>query len=484
MVYTENTIKESAEAFVPVATGEYERMMNETITELRARAEVKAVPGRMLWRAFAAAAAVFAALIVTAAAVFSARPALAAEVPVVNDIVYAASPNKTANEADCGRIEEFLTEVFRAFAIGDHEAAESFFKDGAMHTRESYLTAVFTDYSQERYDFLPNNVEACALEVAELSAQQKAFRYTCHATLNFLSRPGDAVWSDECAVRIWENAEGMFIESIEMQSERFAEFERMYVETLGEVPASGYCFDLIPLTYPCLFFDVYDQNSIPRWREDRYARMLSELDGISAPDEEKEPLYRVIEAALERAQAEITPEFVTVEDLAPELMYRYWLARMTGEPSDFEDILEHNEQTDLFLWDAQLKADAVTLGALAPLDTLERGSAVVRQMTENGDGTFTAELIVNTHITIGECGGTSDSITLTLRRDGEGLKVVGFDRDYDDGLYVYMLKPLAKQYKAEGYSWQEAGRMAYEAAYAELEASAGYMSTAFRPLSW
>ena len=57
MVYTENTIKESAEAFVPVATGEYERMMNETITELRARAEIKAAPGRVLWRALGAAAA-------------------------------------------------------------------------------------------------------------------------------------------------------------------------------------------------------------------------------------------------------------------------------------------------------------------------------------------------------------------------------------------------------------------------------------------
>lgn len=467
MLFSDDTVKEGAKAFVPPVSDEYERMVADTVSKLKAEGRERAPKRNAALRALRAAAAVLAALVMIPAVVFAARPALAAEVPVAEGIVYALSPAKAAGEAECGRIEALVTEVFRAFAARDYALAESLFKDGAMHTRESYLAAAYTDCTLQWYDSLPDGVEAGELEVAELSAERKAFRYTCRVALNVLSRDGSRESREDCDVRIWENAEGMHIESLEMLSESFGEFERKYVETLGEIPSEGYCFDLIPLTYPCMYFGAYDQSS-PRLREDRCSHLLDTLDGISAPDEDKEPLYRVLRAELELAQAEITPAMVTAEDAAVELMYRYWLARKTGEPDDFSDIMEHNEQTDLFFKDARLQADAVTLGGLAPLDTVERGRAQIMQTAENADGTFTAELTVWTYITAGEARGTSDEITLTLRRDGEKLTIVGFDREYGDGLYIYTLKPLAKKYKAAGYSWQEADEMAYEEALSQL----------------
>ena len=465
----DNTIKESTEAFIPEATGEYERMMNETITELRARAEIKAAPGRVLWRALAAAAAVFAALIVTAAAVFAARPALAAEVPVVNDIVYAVSPNKTANEADCERIEALVMEVFQAFAVHDYDAAECCFTGDAMHTRDSYFAAAYTEQMQKWADVLPENADVGELEVSELSAQQKAFRYACRVTLTVLSRDGSYSRPEECVVRIWENAEGMHIESLQMQSERYAGFVQKYEESFGIVPEDGEHFGLIPFAYWCMIIDRVDSDDSARSREGAYNQMLRELDELSAPEENKAVFRSILLARLEQAQAEITPEMVSIEDLAEELMYRYWLGGITGEVSDFSDILEHNEDTDLFLWDAKFQAEALIPAVYGRFDTLTCLGSTLYDMSENPDGTITAHLSVNFEWTYsGNLTGVGDAVILTLRPEGKGFMVIGFDREIGDGIFNLTLKPAAQKYKAAGYSWQEAGEIAYEEALSQL----------------
>ena len=474
MIFSDETLKEGANAFVPPVSDGYERMVADTVSKLKASGRERAPKRSVALRVLSAAAAVLAALVMIPAVVFAARPALAAEVPVAEGIVYALSPAKAAGEADCERIGALVTEVFRAFAFRDYASAESLFKDGAMHTRESYIAAAYTEHMLEFGDALPESADACGIETAELSAERKAFRYTGRVTLNVLSKDGNASHTEECLVRVWENAEGMHIESIQMQSEACREFALRYEEAFRPVPEAGACFDLIPFADRCLELEAVNLSfGGAREREAYYGRIIAELDGVSAPAAEKEPLYRLLRAELESAEADITPAIITAEDAAAELMYRYWLARKTGEPGDFSDIMEHNEQTDLFLKDALLQADAAALGARAPLDTVERGSAMVTRTAENADGTFTAWIAVKTHITVGPMEGVGEDIVLTLRRGGGRLAIVGFDRETGDGLYIYTLKPLAEKLKAAGHSWQEAGEMAYEEAYKELSANAG-----------
>ena len=98
---------------------------------------------------------------------------------------------------------------------------------------------------------------------------------------------------------------------------------------------------------------------------------------------------------------------------------------------------------------------------------------MLRSAEENDDGSVTARLFVQTDITRDIMSGVGEEIVLTLCRGEDGLIIVGFDREVGDGLYVYTLKPRAEKLIAAGRPWQEAGRIAYEEARAELEALAG-----------
>ncbi len=213
---------------------------------------------------------------------------------------------------------------------------------------------------------------------------------------------------------------------------------------------------------------VLSETEGARDRADRLKNMLSELEKAPASPAEKAVRAQLIRAELEKAEADITPEAVSVEDAAGELMYRYWLGRKTGETGDFSDIVERNESTDLFLWDARLAAERTALGVLKPLETVERGEARILEMTE-ADGLIAAKLYVHTEISDGISRGVGEEIVLTLRRSGGRLVIVGFDREVGDGLYVNSLKPLANRYRTQGLSWREAGEKAYEALHAQLE---------------
>ena len=55
------------------------------------------------------------------------------------------------------------------------------------------------------------------------------------------------------------------------------------------------------------------------------------------------------------------PDPVTVEWLAGEMQRRYYVGCMNFELMDFSDIMDRNEDTDLFFWDNQLEIDRMML---------------------------------------------------------------------------------------------------------------------------
>lgn len=467
-------MREQAEAFVPPAPEGYSGRIAKTVAGLKARGDARLGSPRGLWRPLAAAAAAAALLLVSSAAVFGAKPALAAELPGVNGLVYSASPSRAANEADKERAEALLSEAFRALAFRDHGAAARCFREGALQSRENYLAAAYADHLLSMADSFPGSTETGAFETTVLNADQKAFRYTVHAALELVLRDGGSADAEGFTAVIWENGEGMHIESIKMQSEGFREYAAGYEAAFGAVPDCGGSFDFIPTANACLSCGrICAAMEGAGSRADYLTRLLAELNESSASPGEKAAGSRMVNAELERVSADITPAVISAEETAAMLMYRYWLGGKTGEAADFSDILERNEQTDLFCWDALLEAETVSLGVLRPLTTVEAGSAEVLEVLEDEDGLFKARFYVQTHISDGVSQGVGEEVLLTLRRCSAGYEVIGFDREVGDGRYIYDLKPLARAYKAAGCSWQEAGRKAYEEQHARLVREAG-----------
>lgn len=477
MTSIDTKIKEQIDAFVPPVPESYTQMIESTVAELRERTLSASKRGNSFGRYIIAFAAIITALLITSVAVFGARPALAAEVPGVSNIVYAVSPQKAVNDLGRERIEALLNDTFRSLAFCDYEAASPCFRADSISDRSNYLSAAYLNYLVAFGDFFPNGANAARIEIKDLQAEQKAFRYTAHVTLNLISRDGTKKNTEDCTVQLWENTKGLYIESIGFDSADFESYVTMYEGIFGSVASHGASLDLIPLDTAYLsYVHVISEQEGARQRVDRLESMRRELDSVNASSDEKAIRTALIKAELGKAEAEITPEVISVEQLATELMYRYWLGGKTGEVFDFSDIMERNEETDLFFWDAILEAEKVKLGALRPLESVELGTAQILEIIEDTDGLIEARFYVHTEITDGISQGVGEEIILTIRKDDAGLMIVGFDRDIGDGFYTYSLKPLARQYKAAGYSWQEAGQMAYDVLHEQIIRDAEWLS--------
>lgn len=477
MISSDMTTREAVEAFVPDMPESYTKMVADTVSALKAGSAHHSDRKAKTWKAFAAAAAVIAAAILSSAVVFGARPALAAQIPFVNGIVYSASPRRSTNEDERKQIGALLDDAFNSFAACQYHAASRCFKEGCLNSRENYLAAAYLNYMLSFGDVLPSGASAGELEISDLQAESRAFRSTAGVTLDLVSRDGAKTSKEECTVRIWENTKGLYIESIEFGSAGYGAFVQTYEAAFGAVPAEGMSFDVIPIdTAYLIITDPIIFREGARQRAGRLNHLLSELDLVSASSGEKSVRTDLIRAELDKAEAEITPDVVSVEQTASTLMYLYWLGAKTGEAADFSGIIELNEATDLFCWDALLKAEQVKLGVLQPLVKVEERSAEILEILENTDGIIKARVYVHTEISDGISQGVGEEIVLTLRKDAGGLTVIGFDREVGDGLYTYSLKPIAMKYRAAGYSWQDADRMAYEELHEQIERDAEWLA--------
>lgn len=474
MTGIDNDIREAVDAFIPPMSEEYNDMIEGAVSELKQRCTQRNKPVKRAFKPLMSAAAILVALILSSAILFGAHPALAAEMPVVSDIVYAAAAQREANAADCERIEKLLNDAVYSLAVCDYDAASRCFRENSMNERENYLAAAYLNHLLTRREAVPDDANAGKLEISEIQAEQKAFRFTVHAKLSLTAKDGASADTEECTVRLWKNTDGIHIEGIEMQSEAYCEYVKAHEKTFGAVPESGASFDMLPIDNGCLSFSALRGEG----RNEEYLKqLLLELESVSASDEEKAVRLNAINILLKEAEQEITPDILSAEETASELMYRYWLGKNTGEVCDFSDIMERNEETDLFLRDALLNAEDVELGISKPLVSVEKGTADILETFEDTGDIIRARFHVQTDITDGISRGVGEEIILTLRKDAAGFTVIGFDRDVGDGYYTGDLKPMASRYKAAGYSWQEAGELSYEELHARLLRDAEWLAS-------
>ena len=172
------------------------------------------------------------------------------------------------------------------------------------------------------------------------------------------------------------------------------------------------------------------------------------------------------------------PDPVTVEWLAGEMQRRYYVGCMNLELMDFSDIMDRNEDTDLFFWDNQLEIDLKKIGGKGNFvrenfvsATIEE--AYVKQIVNETETEITADVYVFTrHPTYSfDDDGSDRGFQITV--DKQRMVIISYSEPVGySTIYTARLLPLASSYRREGLPWQEANKKAYEELYAETVAFA------------
>ena len=167
------------------------------------------------------------------------------------------------------------------------------------------------------------------------------------------------------------------------------------------------------------------------------------------------------------------PDPVTVEWLAGEMQRRYYVGCMNLELMDFSDIMDRNEDTDLFFWDNQLEILLYkTIHTYRLLDVFPY-EVHINQIVDESDTEITALMSVSliTPTFSGYSVYFTSSASFQITVDKTRMVIT----DYSEpstcaSRYTSWLKPLATGYIRQGLTWEEANQKAYDeiaATYAE-----------------
>ena len=167
------------------------------------------------------------------------------------------------------------------------------------------------------------------------------------------------------------------------------------------------------------------------------------------------------------------PDPVTVEWLAGEMQRRYYVGCMNFELMDFSDIMDRNEDTDLFFWDNQIAIDWMKLDLNDNFTRVTIEEACVKQIVDETESEITADVYVFTrHPTYSfDDDGSDRGFQITV--DKQRMVIISYSEPFGcSTIYTARLLPLASSYRREGLPWQEANKKAYEELYAETVAFA------------
>ena len=167
------------------------------------------------------------------------------------------------------------------------------------------------------------------------------------------------------------------------------------------------------------------------------------------------------------------PDPVTVEWLAGEMQRRYYAGCMNLELMDYSDIMDRNENTDLFFWDNQLEILLYkTIHTYRLLDVFPY-EVHINQIVDESDTEITALMSVSliTPTFSGYSVYFTSSASFQITVDKTRMVII----DYSEpstcaSRYTSWLKPLATGYIRQGLTWEEANQKAYDeiaATYAE-----------------
>ena len=163
------------------------------------------------------------------------------------------------------------------------------------------------------------------------------------------------------------------------------------------------------------------------------------------------------------------PDPVTVEWLAAEMQCRYYVGCMNLELMDFSNIMDRNEDTDLFFWDNQLEMAWRIFGCDGNFVSVTIKEAFVRQIVNETETEITADVYVLTKHPTPSLPGSGIGRDFRITVDKQRMVIISYSEPNScDSIYNNRLRPLASNYRREGLTWQEANKKAYEELYAEF----------------
>ena len=163
------------------------------------------------------------------------------------------------------------------------------------------------------------------------------------------------------------------------------------------------------------------------------------------------------------------PDPVTVEWLAGEMQRRYYVGCINLELMDFSDIMDRNEDTDLFFWDNQLEMDWIIIGCDGNFVSVTIKEAYVKQIVDETETEITADVYVFTSHPNPTFSMSGIGMDFRITVDKQRMVIISYSEpNICDSIYNNRLRPLASNYRREGLTWQEANKKAYEELYAEF----------------
>lgn len=453
-------------AFPNVPTS-YNDRVSSTIEMLRIKDNASKRNIFKLSRLVACTAAALMAVLALSGCAFAVRPALAADIPVVNQIVYAVSPSVKLNDTQMREIDHLTTSAVSAMMLNDWDTISRLMYKDSITENESLCSAItywkYLALSEELTEDMSLK-EMVSIETEDITGDRKAFRYTI-STEVCVRNKDSVVIREPVILSVIENINGFSLEKVSLQSLQYMEYCREFdmcklLDTKGE--------EIVEINAAYMHYCQLHRNEETS-RSEKKAYLLNIICMIQDLDitaDEKESAIHCLETEISQIN-DVDAEIVTYEDLAAELMARYHDGRVSGIVADFSDILERNEKTDLFFYEAQLAADKVRLGYLSPLEAAEPGHAETVSIVEETETFITMDMLVYTNIRQGITKMGAEELRLTFSK--EKPMIIGYDRMSGDGVYLSRLKPLAEQYVRQGYAWSDANKKAYQELLSEIE---------------
>ena len=163
------------------------------------------------------------------------------------------------------------------------------------------------------------------------------------------------------------------------------------------------------------------------------------------------------------------PDPVTVEWLAGEMQRRYYVGCMNLELMDFSDIMDRNEDTDLFFWDNQFAIDRIKFDPDDKFTAVTIEEAYVKQIVNETESEITADVAVFTRHPTPSIPESGIGMDFQITVDKQRMVIISYSEpNICATRYSDRLLPLASNYRREGLTWQEANKKAYEEIYAEF----------------
>ena len=167
------------------------------------------------------------------------------------------------------------------------------------------------------------------------------------------------------------------------------------------------------------------------------------------------------------------PDPVTVEWLAGEMQRRYYVGCMNLELMDFSDIMDRNEDTDLFFWDNQIAIDRMKFNPDYNFTAVFIKEVYVKQIVDETETEITADVYVFTRHPTPSLSRSGTGMDFRITVDKQRMVIIPYSEpNLCASRYTDRLLPLASNYRREGLTWQEADKKAYEELYAETVAFA------------